>query len=152
MKTLERGDNVITFPAKCEIQRRRQDKLPSLNHNYARNIRLTKKFRLVANHLRKLGNMKRGGASALLLPDVVATYEAEVWRLRHFKITRGRIGGTKMYELVQRTNIVLNTALRAMLSVYRTTTLAALNRELIVPPSSILLEAIKHDIQPASIQ
>lgn len=101
---------------------------------------------LITCHLRRLGNTQRGApASALryavkgcILPTLL--YGADIWWPGLAETPTGKIIPRGYKLLTTRINTAVNSALRAMLPVYKTTPTPTLNREAGIPPASILLE------------
>ena len=107
------------------------------------------KAQSVATHLRRLNPVQRGAAPGPLVRAVescvvtVATYGAEVWYPGTSRPTSQGTTKFRVQGLLDKVDVVVRTALRAALPVWRTTRIAVLHRESGIPPAPILLEGIR---------
>jgi ribonuclease HI len=105
------------------------------------------KARATANGLRAIGNTTRGAPARLLRQAVtacvlpVATYAAETWWPSASRQQSGKTVSNGTKTLVAKLDTVQNNALRAILPVWKTTPVAAMQRESGLTPMEIYLDA-----------
>lgn len=104
---------------------------------------------MITCHLRRLGNTQRGPQALALRYAVkgcvlsTLLFGAEVWWPGLTETPTGTVAPFRYKQPTSRINKAVNSALRAMLPVYKTTPTPALNREAGIPPASIFLETAR---------